>query len=150
MRHARPITTAPTGKRGSGPLDDLLDHARHLGVNVASRPLGRRRGEYRHAHRLIVLNSRMSTVLQRSTLAHELGHAHYADVAVDDPRTHDMQERRANRYAARLLITPHAYSAAEALVGPHPGALARELGVARYIIDAWTPPTTPSLLRVIA
>lgn len=140
---------SPTHERGAGPLEDLLAHARHLGVNVASRPLGRRRGEYRHAHGLIILNNRMSYLLQRSTLAHELGHAHYADVATTDPRAHDAQERRANRYAARLLITPEAYAAAEALVGPHPGALARELGVARYVVEAWTPPA-PTALRVIA
>lgn len=101
------------------------------------RDLGRRRGEYRHQHRLITLNPKMSEVLQRSTLAHELGHAHYGDMWVADPNAAEFQERRANQFAARILISPTEYAVAEALVGPHSGALAKELGVARYIVEAW-------------
>lgn len=101
------------------------------------RDLGRRRGEYRHLPRLITLNPRMSESLQRSTLAHELGHAYYGDTWAADPEVLMLQERRANTYAAGLLITPSEYALAEQLVGPHTGALAKELGVARYIVEAW-------------
>jgi len=118
-------------------VDDLLELAEREGVHVNWRDLGRRRGEYRAGARLITLNPRMSTTLQRSTLAHELGHHHHADRWTDDPREHATQERRANLHAARLLIDPAQYAAAEQLVGPHAGAIARELGVALYVVDAF-------------
>lgn len=118
-------------------MDDLLQLAAARGLRVTWRDLGRRRGEYRHRAGLITLNPRMSGILQRSTLAHELGHAWHADEWTDDPRALAAGERRANRYAAHLLISPAEYAIAERLVGPHPGALAHELNVARYIIDAW-------------
>ena len=118
-------------------MDDLLQLADDVGVHVTWRDLGRRRGEYRHGPRLITLNPRMSGVLQRSTLAHELGHHHHGDTWTDDPALLDARERRANTYAADLLISPTAYARAEQLVGPHAGAIARELDVARYVVDAW-------------
>ncbi len=79
----------------------------------------------------------MSDVLQKSTLAHELGHAHHGDAWTDDPHIKQLREDRANAYAARLLISPLEYAIAERLVGHHTGALAKELGVAAYIIEAW-------------
>ncbi|MBO9556726.1 ImmA/IrrE family metallo-endopeptidase [Cellulomonas sp.] len=118
-------------------MDDLLQLADDVGVHVTWRDLGRRRGEYRHGPRLITLNPRMSGVLQRSTLAHELGHHHHGDTWTDDPALLDTRERRADAYAAELLISPAEYALAERLVGPHPGAIARELNVARYVVDAW-------------
>lgn len=118
-------------------MDDLLRMADDAGIRVMWRDLGRRRGEYRHSARLITLNPRMSEVLQRSTLAHELGHAHHGDTWTDDPRLLEERERRADAYAARLLVDPVEYALAERLVGEHPGAIARELGVSRYVVDAW-------------
>ncbi|TQL03503.1 ImmA/IrrE family metallo-endopeptidase [Cellulomonas sp. SLBN-39] len=118
-------------------MDDLLRMADDAGIRVMWRDLGRRRGEYRHDARLITLNPRMSEVLQRSTLAHELGHAHHGDTWTDDPRLLEERERRANVYAARLLVDPVEYALAERLVGEHAGAIARELGVSRYVVDAW-------------
>jgi Zn-dependent peptidase ImmA (M78 family) len=118
-------------------IDDLFDFAKRNGVNVKYGDLGRRRGEYRHSHNLIVINPRMSEVLQRSTLAHELGHWHHADEWTDDPRTLAARERRANEYAARMLISPVDYALAERAHGPHVGAIARELEVATYVVEAW-------------
>ena len=119
-------------------IDDLLDLAASNGVAVKLGRLGRRRGEYRHAARLIILNVNMSGVLQRSTLAHELGHWRHADEWTDDPHVLAMRERRANRYAAELLVDPLDYAYAERIVGSaHVGALARELDVAGYVIEAY-------------
>lgn len=118
-------------------MNDLLQLADEVGVRVMWRDLGRRRGEYRAGPRLITLNPRLPGLLQRSTLAHELGHHHHGDEWTDDPRALAARERRANAYAAQLLITPAGYAAAERLVGPHPGALARELDVALYVLQAW-------------
>ena len=46
-------------------------------------------------------------------------------------------ERAADITAARWLITEDAYAAAEHLVGPHPGALARELSVTLHTLHVW-------------
>ncbi|WP_208854335.1 ImmA/IrrE family metallo-endopeptidase [Corynebacterium ciconiae] len=46
----------------------------------------------------------------RSVLAHELGHATYGDVASDCGRTNSKQERRADLFAAELLIDPQQLS----------------------------------------
>jgi Zn-dependent peptidase ImmA (M78 family) len=118
-------------------MNTLLTVAEEAGVAVVWRDLGRRRGEYRHAPAIITLNPRMSIALQRSTLAHELGHHHHGDTWTDDPRLTAIREHRADTYAAALLIRPDAYAAAEALVGPHPGAIARELDIAVYVVQAW-------------
>lgn len=123
-------------------LERLLALADSRNLRVNWRNLGRRRGEYRHTAGLITLNPAMSDTLQRSTLAHELGHAYYGDTWTDEPALLARREQRANTYAAHLLISPLEFALAEHLVGQHTGALAKELNVARYIIEAWqhTPP----------
>ncbi|MBB5472532.1 ImmA/IrrE family metallo-endopeptidase [Cellulomonas hominis] len=117
-------------------MEELLALATERGVRVAWRDLGRRAGEY-HSSGLILLNPRRTETVQRVTLAHELGHAHYGHTWTDDPREHEHRERLADRHGARLLISPSAYAAAERLVGPHPGALARELGVTASVVETW-------------
>lgn len=58
--------------------------------------------------RHITLRTGMSLAQARSTLAHELGHAHYGHDC-----TTPMYERQARRYAARLLIDPALYAEKE-------------------------------------
>ena len=67
------------------------------------------------------------------SLAHELGHAHYGD----PPGHHGTHELRADRFAARLLISPADYAATEAIYGPHPSVLAHELGVTVKVLKTW-------------
>ncbi|HEY0217914.1 MAG TPA: ImmA/IrrE family metallo-endopeptidase [Cellulomonas sp.] len=117
-------------------MDELLTWAAEQGVRVGWRPLGRRDGEY-HSSGLILLDPRRPETVQKVTLAHELGHAHYGHTRTDDPSEHRHRERLADRYAARLLIAPSEYALAERLVGSHPGALARELGVTAAVVEAW-------------
>ncbi|UJP39365.1 ImmA/IrrE family metallo-endopeptidase [Cellulomonas palmilytica] len=117
-------------------MDEMLEVARERGVRVAWRDLGRRNGEY-HSTGLILLNPKRSQTVQRVTLAHELGHAKYGHAWTDDPSEHARQERLADEYAAALLIDAQDYALAEAVVGPHVGALARELGVTASIVQAW-------------
>lgn len=131
-----PTATVGTDQGGSG-VDDLVRMALGQGLGLKFRDLGRRHGEYLHAGRLITINPRRSTVVQRVTLAHELGHAHHAHAWTDDPRLHARQERLADEHAARLLISPAEYAIAEALVGEHPGALAKELGVLERVVITW-------------
>lgn len=72
----------------------------------------------------------------RKVLAHECGHWFHG---YDWIRAHDRprDERRADTYAARLLISPAAYMDAERVVDSRPGALARELNVTTRLVELW-------------
>lgn len=116
-------------------MEDLLQHADELGLRVQFRNLGRRHGEI-HSSGLVVINDRRPLAQQRQTLAHECGHhVHGHDWTGRHDRERD--ERQADTYAARLLISPAAYAEAEALVGAHDGALARELNVTARLVALW-------------
>ena len=69
-------------------------------VEVESLPRGRW-GDYSHARHRIRLLGRLGPVQRRSTLAHELGHAHYGH-----RRTTARTELEADTWAARQLIDP--------------------------------------------
>ncbi len=68
-----------------------------------------------------------------SVLAHELGHV---ALGHDCAQNADGEEA-ANRWAARMLISPAEYAVAECLYGTNPSVLAVELGVTRSIVKAW-------------
>lgn len=90
-------------------------------------------GMYRHQKRIIYLSKGLDPWKKRSIFAHELAHAFYRDEAHGDTRA----EKRANQWAARLLISKDEYRAAELLHGPHPGAIAHELGVTPDVVKTW-------------
>jgi Zn-dependent peptidase ImmA (M78 family) len=104
-----------------------------MGLRVAYRNLGRHSG-YLFGGGLVILNHRHHLGAQRVTLAHEMGHWHLGH---DWTREHSKMrdEREADQYAARLLITAEAYACAERECGTHPGAIARELGVTRRLVE---------------
>jgi len=104
-----------------------------MGLRVGYRNLGRNSG-YLFGGGLVILNYRHHLGSQRVTLAHEMGHWHHGH---DWSRDHDVarDERQADQYAARLLIGAGDYARAEELCGTHPGALARELGVTRRLVE---------------
>lgn len=92
-------------------------------------------GYYDHSVRTIVLNAWLDDVQRPYTLAHELGHAwHEHTYDGDNPHGDPQQERLADEHAASLLIDPEQYARAEQLRGPHPGALADELGVHQDVV----------------
>ena len=114
-------------------LDVLLQHCVDLGVEVEWCNLGeRQRGEYRDDRRLIVLHPVLTRRQCTATLAHEVGHAEFGD-RCSTPAV----ERRAWEFGASLVISSRDYERAEALVGPHPAALAIELEVTPKLIEAW-------------
>lgn len=92
---------------------------------------------YDHKSRTISTRRGMSATLYRSSLAHELGHAHYGHMPPQDPVEYRYQERLADEYAARLLITPQEYRRAETEVGHWPEAIADELEVTAHLVEVW-------------
>lgn len=118
-----------------------------MGLHVKFENLGRLNG-YLHSSGLVHLNYRKSMQTQRITLAHEMGHWQHGH---DWTMAHDrmLDERQADVYAANLLISPVEYALAESIVGHHPGALAKELGVTRRLIELWQE-GRKSQLRAIA
>lgn len=81
----------------------------------------------------ITLRLGMDDATTLCSLAHELGHAHYGD----PPGHHGTHEIRADRFAARLLISPVDYAVAEKVYGPYPAAIAAELGVTVSVLKSW-------------
>jgi len=114
-------------------VDSVMAVAETLGLSVEFRDIGPASG-FLYASGLVVLNIRHGAAAQRENLAHECGHAYWGH---DWRGRHDISrdERIADRYAARLLVGVEGYARAERLVGPHPGALAKELGVTRRLIE---------------
>lgn len=84
---------------------DLARLAERLGVRLV-RHNGGPKGYYRHSTRTISTRRGLSIAEYRSTLAHELGHAAHGDEPTGNGHYGQRQERRADRYAARLLIDP--------------------------------------------
>lgn len=85
--------------------------ALEMELGVKYRNLGRRNGEL-HSSGVVFLNPSKPDWVQRATLAHEMGHWFYSH---DWTRTHDNEadERQADMFAARVLISPTEYALAE-------------------------------------
>lgn len=116
-------------------MQQLITQATALGLTVIYRNLGHYSGILAKGG-LVVLNPNRSQLTKRVTLAHEMGHWHHGH---DWTTRHDREcdEREADLYAAKLLISPTEYALAERLHGPHPGAIATELGVTRRLVELW-------------
>lgn len=93
-------------------------------------------GLYIHKNRLILLRKNLDYWNRRCTLAHELGHAIRGDVPVSGVFCAHI-ERRADEFAARLLISPIEYQLAEALHDGHVGGIAYELEVTPHLVEVW-------------
>ena len=117
-------------------MDDLLRLVDEQGLRLIERP-GRTLGGYDHASRSIRLDPGMSARTMRSVLAHELGHAALGHTVTTHAVLRRRQERQADAWAARRLIAPAAYAAAEALRGTHRASLAFELGVTIELVTAY-------------
>lgn len=109
------------------------EHAEELGIEVIHRPIRTANGMWLPDQNLIVLRSGMKSAWDRSTLAHELGHALHGHR--DDRPKHEMQ---ADRYAATSLIELEEFNAVMQWA-PDAHRLAHELDVstrlARVFLD---------------
>lgn len=117
-------------------LDRMLDAVAISRRIVVLTHEGGEKGRYYHP-RLISLRAGLGPVNRRCTLAHELAHAIHGDDPAATGWLRARQEARADQQAADWLIDPAAYAEAEALHGPHPGALAAELGVTVHLVQVW-------------
>jgi Zn-dependent peptidase ImmA (M78 family) len=120
-------------------LKELEDLAGANGIAIVEGNLpGKERGRWYAEPRIIVLQAGMPLDYTRTTLGHELGHAtHHHDMSTPDARIHYFQERQADEYAARLLISEESYRKAERMHGAHFAGIAHELKVTVELIHVW-------------
>ena len=111
--------------------------AESMGVQL-QRHTGGHPGWYDHHRRIISTRRGQSIGQYKSVLAHELGHAHYGDTPTGNGYFDQRQERRADEYAARLLISPVEFEAAATWHHGHLPAIADELEVTQHILKTWT------------
>lgn len=90
-----------------------------------------RRGCYLDDHDRIYLREGLTRTQEHEALAHELAHRHYRDRSC-----RAAFDRRADEWAARLLIHPADYETAER-INANPLAIARELGVTIHMVDVY-------------
>lgn len=111
--------------------------AESMGVQLR-RHTGGPPGWYDHHRRIISTRRGQSIGQYKSVLAHELGHAHHGDTPTGNGHYDQRQERRADEYAARLLISPIEFEAAATWHHGHLPAIADELEVTQHLLRTWT------------
>ncbi|MDU0478353.1 ImmA/IrrE family metallo-endopeptidase [Staphylococcus chromogenes] len=126
---------SPNLKNLRGETLDLDPLATALGVRIVDSPRLHPdlNAIYLHPRRMILIRPGLDPITYRCALAHELGHAFYQDEDHGNPRL----EKRADLWAARLLISPVDYMLAERLHDGHIGAIAHELGVTPHLATTW-------------
>lgn len=101
------------------------DHAADLGIEVIHADIDER-GRYYPGHHLIVLRRSLHAVVERCTLAHELGH-HYRGSS----------ETRADEWAAGFLITTEQIVDCALDYPDHPETWADQLRVIPRMLKVW-------------
>lgn len=114
-------------------LDALLDVAARERVTVVRSRLDARRGAWSAARRIIWIDSRLSDAHAAPVLAHELIHARRGDDCVQD----DAAEQLIDERVAQAFIMPEQFAAAERIHGDDSWAIAEELDLPAWVIDAY-------------
>lgn len=110
--------------------------AESMGVQL-QRHTGGHPGWYDHHRRIISTRRGQSISQYKSVLAHELGHAAHRDTPTGNGHFDQRQERRADEYAARLLINPTDFESAAIWHHGHLPAIADELEVTKHLLKTW-------------
>lgn len=110
---------------------DPFEHAERLGIQIIYRRLTTANGFWVPDLHAIFLQPRMRAVHERSTLAHELGHA-----CLGHTSSNQKQERQADIFAARHLIDPEHLDYIRKTT-PDPRIWANELGVTPILLEAY-------------
>ena len=114
-------------------IDDLNTMASRVAKLIITRLPANLQGAYDPTHNLILMSDRLTPVQYSCVLAHEISHARHHDHGC---HTDKWTERRADIDAARLLINPDDYSAAEQICD-NPHWIAQELNLMPWVIQAW-------------
>ncbi len=117
-------------------MHDLLKLADELGLHVIEAH-GSHTGGYRPHERTIRLRPGMRRRIARSVLAHELAHHILEHRPTEFGPIHKRQERHANEWAARHLISHEHYIEVEQLRGGHEPSMAHDLDVAPEIVATY-------------
>lgn len=119
--------------------DSLYRTAAALGVRVIFADLAHlgRDGDYNAKTNTIRLQEGMTRRLERSVLAHELGHAVCGDVPSKFGPVNAKQERRADEWAALRLIDHDHYREVEYLRDGKVSLMAQDLDVIVEIVRAY-------------
>lgn len=115
---------------------DLHRLAERMGVRLR-RHDGGPKGFYIDELRTITTRRGLSIAEYRSTLAHELAHAHFRDVPCRDPVRHARQERRADLWAAHLLLDDCDVATTLTIHDHHRGPAAHDLEVTVHLLDTF-------------
>lgn len=110
--------------------------AESMGVQL-QRHTGGPPGWYDHYRRIISTRRGQSIGQYKSVLAHELGHAAHGDTPTGNGHFDQRQERRADEYAARLLINPSDFKASAIWHQGHLPAIADDLEVTKHLLKTW-------------
>lgn len=100
-------------------------------------------GAYHHKRRTITMREGLTPAWFRSVLAHELGHAYMDHAGYHLPES--MQEKSADRFAAKHLIRMDDYHAALARTGGDIRAMADELNVMPWVVREFSTTTSGGL-----
>ncbi|TQL46714.1 uncharacterized protein DUF955 [Homoserinimonas aerilata] len=112
-----------------GTTYDPHEHADQIGVRIEYQRLRTANGLWLPEYRTIILQPRMRKIVERSVLAHEMGH-----VCLGHQESTPRNELRADRWAVRKLVAPGALEHA-ALISPDPGDWCHHLGVSADLIE---------------
>lgn len=115
---------------------ELEQMAEAMGVVIASHA-GGEKGRWHPESKTVSLRKGLHPIQHLCTLAHELGHAHHGHILSPIGWVRVRQEREADEWAARLLISEDAFIVMERDCGGHEGAMAEGLGVTIRLIQAW-------------
>lgn len=110
---------------------DPFEHAERLSIDVVFGRLRSSNGLWVPERRTIILKRGMRVMLERSVLAHELGH-----VCLGHLESTTRNEFLADRWAARKLISPD-HLAAVARIHEDPAQWCIELDVTPHLLETY-------------
>lgn len=129
-------------------IHDLHQTAHDMGITLTHHDHGIP-GIYLDQYKTISTRRGMAIWDYKSVLAHELGHAHYRDRRNGHRHFDEKQERRADEYAANLLIDPQQLLHLAPWHGHDYRSLAADLEVTPHLLKTYLQ-LHPQILKGLA